>query len=217
MGVLAAMSCLPSIAWAEASDTPATGPLIKLEVNAAGPGFAMQTTSFEDATGGSAEQFSFASPMLVFGPVVGLNLGYAPSQKLRVGLRGTASGTAVLAGGDGIPYTDFNAVMRLTGGPTVGFRFGPASPFELEFGLAFAGQMMAGGQAAIGAPDNGYPLGAVQYGVDALARAIWRPWGARSLIGFNFGVDVGWAAVPSGSSSTHAFLFTPEAGVVLGL
>jgi len=208
--------CAASPAFAGPTDEPPVGPLIKVELNAAGPGIAVQTTSFQDATGQTDEQFSFADPMLVLGPVLGLNLGYAPSPKLRWGLRGTAGGLAVLAGGDSIPNTSFNAQMRLTVGPTLGVRLAPQSPVELEFGLAFAAQMMAGGQTAIGSPDNGYPLGEAQFGVDALARAIWRPWGARSPVGFNFGVDLGWAMVPHSITSTHGFLAVPDVGIAVG-
>jgi hypothetical protein len=201
--------------WAAPNNKPAKGWLIKGEANVA-PAYALQMTSFT-ATDGSDQEFSFEAPMFLLGPVVGVNVGYAPSRELRWGLRASAQVAFALDGGDGIPHTELDGQGRLTVGPTVGVRLGPRSPWELEFGVGFAAMFFAGSQLGIGAPDNGYPLGKEQYGVDGLARAIWRPWGARSPVGFQGGFDLGWAMVPDGRTSTHAFLVAPELGIVVGL
>lgn len=218
MAAALAVSLATNVAAAQPVGEAATGPLIKGELNLLGPGFAAQTTRFQAVDeDGDLRDFSFSSAMLVAGPVVGLNVGFAPTQQLRWGLRGSLQGAAVLSGGQDIPFTDFDALLRITVGPTFGVRFAPQSPFELEFGLAFAAQLAAGSQVGIGAPENGYPLGSVQYGVDALARGIWRPWGAKSAIGFQAGIDLGWAMTGAGETTTQGMQAVPELGLVVGL
>lgn len=218
MAAALAVSLVTNVAAAQPVGEAATGPLIKGELNLLGPGFAAQTTRFQAVDeDGDLRDFSFSSTMLVAGPVLGLNVGFAPTQQLRWGLRGSLQGAAVLGGAQGIPFTDFDALLRITVGPTFGVRFAPQSPFELEFGLGFATQSVTGGQAAILAPENRYPLGASQYGVDLLARGIWRPWGAKSIVGFQAGIDLGWAMTGAGETTTQGMQAVPELGLVVGL
>lgn len=209
--------------WADAAAAQpvgeaAVGPLVKAELTLSGPGLAMQMTQFEgEDDDGQLRELSFSNAMLVAGPVIGVNFGFAPNERLRWGLRAAAQGAAVLAGEQNIPATDFDALLRLAVGPTLGVRCAPRSPFELEFGLGLAAQMVAGSQVSIGDSQNGYPLGAIQYGVDALARGIWRPWGARSPVGFQAGLDFGWALTGAERTTTQGVQVMPEVGVVVGL
>ena len=218
MGALLAAGLAPSVATAQPIGEPEVGLLAKGELNLLGPGFATQTTRFQAVDeDGVLRDFSFATSMLVAGPLLGMNIGFAPSPQLRWGLRASLQGAAVLAGGQDIPSTGFNALLRATVGPTIGVRFAPQSPFELEFGLGFAAQMAVGSQNALGSPENRYPLGAAQYGVDALARGIWRPWGAKSAVGFQAGIDLGWAMTGERDTTTQGVQAVPELGLVVGL
>lgn len=194
------------------------GLVAKGELSLLGPGFAAQTTRFQAVDeAGVLRDFSFASSMLVAGPLLGLNIGFAPTPHLRWGLRASFQGLGVLVGGQEIPSTGLSALARATIGPTFGLRFAPQSPFELEFGVGFATQMALGAQNDRGSPENRYPLGASQYGVDVLARGIWRPWGAKSAVGFQAGVDLGWAMTDGRDTTTQGIQAVPELGLVVGL
>lgn len=194
------------------------GLVAKGELNLLGPGFAAQTTRFQAVDeDGVLRDFSFVTSMVVAGPLLGMNIGFAPAPQLRWGLRASLQGLGVLAGGQDIPSTGIAALARATVGPTVGLRFAPQSPFELEFGLGFATQVALGSQNDLGSPENRYPLGATQYGVDALARGIWRPWGAKSAVGFQAGIDLGWAMTGAGQTTTQGMQAVPEMGLVVGL
>jgi hypothetical protein len=215
----AVVTCLAtSSAAAQPVGEAEVGVVGKGELNLVGPGFASQTTRFQGVDeDGVLRDFSFATSMVVAGPLLGMNVGFAPTPQLRWGLRASLQGLGVLAGGQDIPATGFNALLRATVGPTFGLRFAPQSPFELEFGLGFAAQMAVGGQVDIGSPENRYPLGASQYGVDMLARGIWRPWGAKSAIGFQAGIDLGWAMTGASDTTTQGIQAVPELGLVVGL
>lgn len=193
-----------------------TGVRFKGELNLLGPGYALQTTAFQRTVDGEVLDFSQHGALVVVGPAFGLNFGFAPTPKLRFGLRGSAFGAAVIADNDGLAFTGLNALARVTVGPTFGLRLGSRMPWELECGFGFATQVALGGQAEIRAPENGYPLGAVQHGIDALVRAIWRPWGSSSPVGFQAGLDVGWALTHAAATTTQGVHVLPELGVAIG-
>lgn len=200
---------------ADAPEAP-TGVLLKGELSLA-TGLGLAVTSFSDVSAAGTTDYSFVSPFWPAGLVLGLNLGFAPSARLRWGLRGSLQGGGVPVDGGGIPWTGLTGYARYTVGPTLGLRFGAERPFELEFGLGFASQVMLGGQAEIGSPDNRYPLGAAQYGVDLLGRILWRPGGPRSRVAWQVGLDAGWAMTDARGTLTDGYLFVPEFGLVVGL
>lgn len=211
---LLAVLGLSSPAWAQR--TPAEGFLLKVEGNAIA-GFGAQATSFEVTSGdGDARQAAFSTQQLFVGPAGALNFGYAPSRELRLGVRGAYQHGFAVVTGDSLPYTGIEEVGQWVVGPTLGFRSGPRSPVELELGVGFVLQQFGGQQALIAAPDNGYPLGADQYGVNAIGRFIWRPGGAGHGLGIQLGVNATWAMTTANATDTHGLVIGPEAGLVVG-
>lgn len=103
---------------------------------------------------------------MALGPRLGVNVGYGVSRLVRLGFGAGADFALDLATTQNIPFTDIDGWMRWFAGPTVGFRWGPRVPLELEVHLAFTHQMPIGSQAVPGI-DEGSPFavhGGVSYG-----------------------------------------------------
>lgn len=183
------------------SRNPLVGkPLFRADFSAA-PGFSLLETKDDQEAKGFA-----------LGPRIALNLGYAPSQMIRLGL-GVGSDFAMnLTQEQNISQTDVDGWMRWFVGPTVGFRFAPRVPLELEASLAFAHMMHIGSQST---PDSApkYDLGESQFGMENGAILYYRPSGPRSLFAIHGGVRHGWAFGPN----SHTFTWSTVLGLSVGL
>lgn len=193
---------------------PAKGWLFRGDASVA-PGAYVQRVS--NTAGEEAEAYA-----ALLGPRLGLNLGFAPSRHIRLGLAASADFAMNVAEKQGIPYTGLDAWMRWIVGPTVGFRFGPRAPWELEAGIGFSHLMFVGSQADICCPSPTYALGADQLGAAASALLMYRPGGADSIWGLHTGLLGGWGHLqqtssPGNTTSANAFTGSLLLGVSVGL
>jgi hypothetical protein len=168
--------------------------------------------------GDSADAYAFA-----IGPRLGLNLGYAPSKLIRIGLGGAAAFSMNVADNQGIPSAQVDGWARWTVGPSVGFRFGPKVPLELDVALNFANFMNLGSQAT---PTQGggtnFDLLAKQYGMTNTVLLLFRPGGADDEFAIHAGIEGTWgmadSAVSGGVSTNNVgFLQSVLLGISLGL
>lgn len=155
---------------------------------------------------------------LSVGPRLGLNLGYGVSRLVRIGLGGSVAFSMNLADDQGIPNAEIKGWGRWTVGPSVGFRFGPDVPLELDVAVNFANFMALGDQALAG----GFDLEAKHYGMTSTVLLLWRPGGAASAFALHAGLEGTWGLAsttpPSGTSATNAmFLQSLLLGVSFGL
>ena len=160
---------------------------------------------------------------VTLGPRVGLNLGYAPSRLIRLGIGGAAAFTLNLADNQGIPSAQVDGWARWTVGPSIGFRFGPKVPIELDIAANFANFTSLGSQSSPlqGDPD-GFDALAKQYGMTSTALLLWRPDGADSPFALHAGLEGTWgfgqATAESGAGgSTTGFIQSILLGVSFGL
>lgn len=200
-------------ARAAEAEASTSGWRIKGEFNLA-PAFAAQIATLEPNPSNSTPAETFSAPMALVLPTLGVNLGHVSTKQVRWGARLALQLGPVLAGGREIPGVEYNAQGRIVLGPTVGWQLSGSSPLELEFGLGLAVQAMGGGQQGEVTPNQ---IAQPQFGVDALGRVIWRPWGEQALFAFQGGLDLGWAVAPSSGGGSHGFLVAPEFGIVVGL
>lgn len=172
----------------------------------------------ENSGGDSWETYAMA-----LGPRLAVNLGYAPTRLVRLGLGASAAFALNAVEHQGIPNTELDGWMRWTVGPTVGFRFGPRVPLELEVGLAFSHSWIFGSQGFPADSDASlFDVGAKQFGTTSSALLFYRPGGPTSLFAVHAGLEGTWGLVqthPSdGSTTTNtAFIHSLLLGLSLGL
>ncbi len=111
------------------------------------------------------------------GAKLDLNLGYAPSRLLRLGLALGADAVSAYAVQAGIPSTEVTGWMRWSVGPRVGFRFGPS--LELEVGVAYAQMKQLGGMLfnEVTTDPGGYRIDDVLHGALTSLLMRWSPKG----------------------------------------
>ncbi len=175
------------------------------------PGFGYQRA---EGTGLDGMRHAMDSAYLLAGGRLGVNLGYA-FPGVRLGLRATGYFGPTLGGG-GLAYTGLNALFVYSIGPTFSFRPATYAPIELEAEVAYASQEWLGGQAAIAAPDNIYPLGVRQHGALAGGRILWRPSGWDSLWAVSTGFNLMFGYATEGNTNVFGFTTSGEVGLVLG-
>jgi hypothetical protein len=205
-------------AWAHERSTrlPQKGLVFRLDLSAVGTWTEEQTSFSVDSMNGDPEQLSFKSTGIAVGPKLLLNLGYAPSRLVRIGVYGAAEGAPQIAVDESIPYASIAGHFRLSAGPTVGFRFGPDAPLELEFGVGLVRQSTLGSQAVVLADDNRYPLGSDKWGGEAQAKLLFRPGGAGDTFALHVGGLFGLTATTASNTDTKAWLGGLELGVSIG-
>jgi hypothetical protein len=163
------------------------------------------------AAGESESTYAFA-----LGPRLGLNLGYAPSRLIRLGF-GTAAAFSMTIAEDGdIPTAEVDGWARWTIGPSVGFRFGPKVPIELDIALNFANFMTLGSQATTPGDPIEFDALAKRYGMTSTALLLWRPGGAADAFAFHAGLESTWG-MDGGASSGTMLLQSLLLGISLGL
>jgi hypothetical protein len=165
-----------------------------------------------NADGDSSSTYAFA-----LGPRLGLNLGYAPSRLIRLGF-GTAAAFSMTIAEDGdIPSAEVDGWARWTIGPSVGFRFGPKVPIELDIALNFATFQTLGSQVfpLQGSPSSFDAL-ARRYGMTSTALLLWRPGGAADAFAFHAGLESTWG-MDGGASSGTMLLQSLLLGISVGL
>jgi hypothetical protein len=217
--VLLCVVTAPGSALASEHSTrqPVKGLLLRLDVSAVGT-FTQDETSFSvDAMGGDPEQLSFSSTGVAVGPKALVNLGFAPSRLVRLGAYAAIEGAPQFSLEGSIPNVSVDGHLRISVGPSVGFRFGPKTPLELELGLGVVRQQQMGMQTTIGSPDNRYPLGADKWGGEGGVKLFVRPGGAGDAFAFHVGLLGGLTVTSAGDTDTKAVLGGVELGVSLGL
>ena len=150
------------------------------------------------------------------GPALALNLGFAPSKLIRLGLAGSAAVGANFYEDRASSGPDPDGLFQWSVGPTVGFRFGPRVPLELEVGLHLTSVILFGSNDDGSRIPEVFRLGESQYGVGSNASLIWRPGGADS----EFGVHVGLRSAvtyPSYNGDLTTYLGSAQLGLSLGL
>lgn len=153
---------------------------------------------------------------MALGPRVGLNLGYAPSRLIRLGIGAAAAFSMTLAEDGGIPTAEVDGWARWTVGPSVGFRFGPKVPLELDVALNFANFMALGSQVSIAGDDIEFDALAKRYGITSTALLLWRPGGAADPFALHAGLENTWGY--GGGYSTGTMLMQSLLlGITLGL
>lgn len=165
-----------------------------------------------NSAGESESTYAFA-----LGPRLGLNLGYAPSRLIRLGI-GTAAAFSVTLAEDGdIPNAEVDGWARWTVGPSIGFRFGPKVPLELDIAVNFANFMTLGSQVT---PLQGEPATfdalAKRYGMTSTALLLWRPGGAADAFALHAGLESTWG-MDGGASSGTMLLQSLLLGISIGL
>lgn len=198
-----AVALSPFVPEDASAATPPEGLLFRADVGI-GPGF------FWTRVAGDGRDYDTAG--LTLTPTLGLNLGYAPSPRLRLGIGGTAQGTVNLAYEHASPGRSIDSMMRWTVGPTVGFR--GEDGFEFELGLAATGLMFVGGEVALSG--HRFPLGTQQFGAVVSGTGIWRPYGPQSIFGLFASVN-GGAAFGGDFYPVTTILATSLLGVSFGL
>lgn len=200
--VVACASLVAVPAAAESRKALVGKPLFRADFSAA-PGVSfLETDENEDA-------LAFG-----LGSRAAFNLGYAPSQLIRLGFGAGADFAMNLAEDQNITQTDVDGFMRWFAGPSIGFRFAPRVPLELEASIGFAHMMHIGSQATSGVSEPpSYKVGAAQFGMENGAILYYRPGGPRSLFAIHGGVRHGWAYGPS----CHTFTWSTGLGVSVGL
>ena len=190
---------------------PVKGLLLRADLSLA-PGAYVQHVS---NTAGDQADASAAS----LGPRLGLNLGFAPSRLIRLGLSISTDFSLNVVEDQGLPDIELDGWVRWILGPTVGFRFGPSVPLELELGAGFSHMIVIGSQALV---DEGgslaYQVGDQQFGPAGSALLVYRPGGADSIWGLHAGLLGGWGHAqhsPRRGSTTFADAFTGS--LLLGL
>jgi hypothetical protein len=179
------------------------------------PGTYVQHASNSD--GESAEAYAFA-----IGPRLGLNLGYAPSRLIRLGIGGAAAFSMNIADQQGIPSAQVDGWARWTVGPSVGFRFGPKVPIELDVALNFANFTNLGSQGSNGSTSASFDTLAKQYGMTTTVLLLFRPGGANDEFALHAGLEGTWgmaqSVAESGVSTSNAgYLQSLLLGVTFGL
>jgi len=189
------------------------GLLLRLDLSAVGA-LNHQQTSF---TGEDAESYSFDSNSLAIGPKLALNLGIAPAKLVRIGVFGSVEGMPNITSNGSLPHTQVDGQFRWAVGPSLGFRFGPSVPLELELALALAQMHQVGSQNDIGAPDNRYPLSGGQWGGQGGAKLLYRPGGAGDTFALHLGLLGGLTGTGANGTDTKASLMALELGISIGL
>jgi len=164
----------------------------------------------DNSAGESSSTYAMA-----LGPRLGLSLGYAPSRLVRLGIGTAAAFSMTLAEGGGIPSAEVDGWARWTVGPSVGFRFGPKVPIELDIALNFALSQTLGSQVDIGGGTSFDAL-AKRYGVTSTALLLWRPGGAADLFALHAGLESTWG-MDGGSSSGTMLMQSLLLGISVGL
>lgn len=167
--------------------------------------------------GASGESVHLEDVSFLPGAAVSINVGYSHDAPYRVGLGCTGQFGLVAGGGNGIPFTQIDGLLRLHFGPTFGFRWGARLPLELEVGLSYVRQDWIGSQVSIGSPQNGFPIDRGQQGALVGALVIWRPLGPRSIFGVAGGLDTSWTFVETPRGGAHAVTTGARLGVSVGL
>jgi len=212
------LSCLVACATLGFLTTPALAarkpvkgePLLRADLSV-GPGaYELHVDSSDDE-----DNTTYA---LAVGPRLGLNLGWGVSRLVRVGIGGSAAFSLNLVEDQGIPNAEVDGWGRWAVGPSVGFRFGPDVPLELDVAVNFANFMAVGSQAQ----DGSFNLDAKHYGMTSTVLLLWRPGGAASAFALHAGLEGTWGLAsttpPSGASATNAmFLQSLLLGVSFGL
>ena len=169
----------------------------------------------------STEQDDWSSSSVDLGGRIDMNVGYAPTRLLRLGLALGADFGSAYVQDDGIPNTELGGWQRWAIGPRVGFRFGPRAPLELEVGLSYA-QMRQLGSQAFPADGNdrgpgGYDLADILHGTVGSALLLWRPTGADSMWALHAGLTGGWGYATVGDGTQVAgFVSSLVVGVSIG-
>lgn len=185
--------------------------LARVDASASPGGFLLAT---HDETSGAYEASAGT-----LGPRLAFNFGYAPSRLVRLGLGFGADFAMNLFESQGIPSTQIDGWTRWFVGPTVGFRFGPRVPLELEASVAFANtaSLGNGGTPLIVGARTVYDFESPFYGMVNGAILYYRPDGPRSPFAVHGGVHYGWGF--EGNSERNATFFTWSLllGVSVGL
>jgi hypothetical protein len=175
----------------------------------------LQRISTEDSD--EASNFAFT-----LGPRLGLNLGWGPSRLIRLGIGGAAAFAMSVADDDGFVSAEVDGWARWTVGPSVGFRFGPKVPIELDIAVNFANFQALGEQTtAVGGSDSFDAL-AKQYGMTSTALLLFRPGGSDSPFALHAGLEGTWGMATAttendGASSASGFMQSLLLGVSIGL
>lgn len=213
---VATLAALPSAAFAAPRDEPPTGLLLRVQGHAIGA-FSVTSTSFEDRTGDSSERYAFETTHLFFGPAISANVGLGLGKRLRLGLEGRYEVLpATIRSSGSLPFTSLDGWMRVALGPTLGYRFPSRTALELEGQLLFVQTNLLGGQAAIAAPENGFPLGSGLSGALVGGQLLWRPFGWDSLFALHGGLLGSLAHTGAESTDTKDLSLTAQLGVTLG-
>lgn len=186
--------------------------LARVDASVAPGGFALLTHSRAEG--------DYEAGAMHLGPRLAVNVGYGVSRLVRVGLGAGADFAMGLATTQNIPFTDIDGWIRWFAGPTVGFRWGPRVPLELEVHLAFTHQMPIGSQAQpliVGRPALAYELGSQMYGLKNGAILYYRPYGARSPFALHGGVSYGWSFTGTSRQNANLFIGSLLLGVSFGL
>jgi hypothetical protein len=202
---------LSGAASAKSTRKPVEGLMLRLDLGAVGSWNHHETSFSEAGTG-----YSFDSKAFSLGPKLALNLGFAPIRLVRIGVFGAAEAAPYL-GGDSFPGTELGAQFRITFGPTVGFRFGPSVPLELEVALAVAHLNQTGSHDDSGNPENGYPLMSDQWGGQGGLKLLFRPGGAGDPFALYAGLLGGLTGTGANGTDTKASLMAAELGISIGL
>jgi len=213
--VLVAVLLTLTTAAAGAAPKPVKGAVLFRVDASAGPG----TYQLHVSNSGGEEADHFA---LALGPRLGLNLGYGVSRLIRIGLNGSAAFSLNLAEDEGIPSAEVDGWARWNIGPSVGFRFGPKVPIELDVAVQFANFQSLGSQTSIGGMLSFDAL-AKQYGMTSTVLLLWRPGGAKDEFALHAGLEGTWglsSSTPAGSSTESQqamFLQSLLVGISFGL
>lgn len=173
--------------------------LVRVDASAAPGGFVLAT---HDQSLGDYEATAGT-----LGPRLAFNVGYAPSRLVRLGLGFGADFAMNLFENQKIPSTEIDGWARWFVGPTVGFRFAPRVPLELEASVAFANLRPLGSSIQpVIVGSSVYDFANPFYGMLNGAILYYRPSGARSPFALHGGVNYGWGF--EGNSERNASFFT---------
>jgi hypothetical protein len=204
-------------AYEKMPSKPQKGVLFRIDVSAVGTFNQDETSVSVDVPGGDPEQVSVSSNGIAVGPKLLLNLGYAPSRLVRLGVYGAVEGAPQFTVNTDTPNLTVDGHFRFSAGPTLGLRFGPEAPLELEFGLGIVRQEQVGSQSEVLVQGNTYPLGADHWGGEGGIKLLLRPGGAADTFAIHVGVLGGLTVASTDQAETKAFLGGIELGISLGL
>lgn len=185
------------------TDKRALGLLFRSDLSLAPGGYVQHVAN---NSGDQADSYAAA-----LGPRLALNLGFAPSRLVRLGLSVSTDFALNIVEEQNQPYTELDGWLRWIAGPTLGFRFGRRVPLELELGVGFSHILVIGSQAAIGDQALASSFGDPQFGPAASALLIYRPGGADSIWGMHAGLLSAWGHSqhsPSAGRTQSADVFT---------